>query len=59
MVDVFFAYASTDGPTVGKMAAALEKENFTVGWEIDPPPGRTMREFAMRNVEDARCVVVI
>ncbi len=59
MVDVFFAYASADGPTVGRMAAALEKENFTVGWEIDPPPGRTMREFAMRNVEDARCVVVI
>lgn len=59
MADVFISYAHEDQPFARRMVPALEAEGFSVWWDHTIPPGQSWDTFIARNIEDARCCIVL
>ena len=59
MADVFLSYSSTDRERVRPIVAALEAEGFSVWWDRSIVPGSAFESEIEREIEAARCVVVI
>ncbi|WP_395645432.1 TIR domain-containing protein [Terricaulis sp.] len=59
MADVFISYAHEDQAFARRMVPALEAEGFSVWWDHTIPPGQSWDTFIARNIEDARCCIVL
>lgn len=59
MPDVFLSYAREDESYAGRMAAALEARGWSVWWDRRLPTGEDFRSFIERQLNDARCIVVL
>lgn len=59
MSDIFISYASDDKSRVEPLAAALEREGWSVWWDRIIPAGRTFDEVIEEAVEAANCIVVV
>jgi len=59
MADVFVSYARGDRNFARKLAAALESVGLTVWWDRDIPAGAAFDSAIERELDAARCVVVL
>ena len=59
MADVFVSYARGDRNFARKLAAALESVGLTVWWDRDIPAGAASDSAIERELDAARCVVVL
>jgi hypothetical protein len=59
MADIFISYANQDRERAGRLAAALERCGWSVWWDRDIPTGQAFDETIERELEAARCVVVL
>lgn len=59
MADIFLSYASDDRERVRPLVAALEAEGLSVWWDRELHPGPSFDLEIERQIEAARCVVVV
>lgn len=59
MSDIFISYASTDRARAQQIAAALERQGWSVWWDRQIPPGKTFDQVIEEAINAARCVVVL
>ena len=59
MADVFVSYKAEDRRRVRRLVEALEEEGFSVWWDAQVGVGDQWREAIARELESARCVVVV
>jgi hypothetical protein len=59
MSDVFVSYANEDRAWAQMLARALEGRGWSIFWDRTIPIGKTWRETIGRELNEARCVVVI
>ncbi|MGJ5081906.1 TIR domain-containing protein [Bradyrhizobium sp. HKCCYLS3013] len=59
MSDVFVSYANEDRAWAEMLARALEGRGWSIFWDRTIPIGKTFRDTIGRELNEARCVVVI
>ena len=59
MADVFFSYSRADAERVQRLAAAMTAQGLSVWWDRSIPPGSTFDDVIERELDNARCVVVL
>ena len=59
MADVFVSYKAEDRRRVHPLVQALEADGVTVWWDAHIGGGDDWREQIQRNLDDAKCVVVV
>lgn len=59
MSDIFFSYAREDRSRAELLVRALQSEGWSVWWDKTIPAGQTFDEVIERNLNAARCVVVL
>src|SRR6516165_5371825 len=59
MSDIFISYASDDRPRAETFAHTLEGRGWSIFWDRTIPTGKTWRETIGRELNDARCVIVL
>ncbi len=59
MSDVFVSYKAEDRTRVRPLVEALEADGLSVWWDAHIGGGDEWRETIARNLDDARCVVVV
>jgi hypothetical protein len=59
MTDVFISYKREDRERVGRLVRALEKNSLSVWWDSSLPGGEEWRANIERELDTARCVVVV
>jgi formylglycine-generating enzyme required for sulfatase activity len=59
MADIFISYSSVDRPSAQRLAAALEREGWSVWWDRVIPPGRKFAEVIKEQLDSAGCVLVL
>src|SRR5690348_7116253 len=59
MSDIFISYASEDRPRAEMLAKALEGRGWSTFWDRTIPIGKTWRETIGRELNSARCVIVL
>lgn len=59
MTDVFISYKKEDRDRVGPIVEALRLDGFSVWWDQDIAPGAPWDETIAKQIETARCVVVV
>src|SRR6478672_7837053 len=59
MADIFISYSSEDKSTVQEIASPLEAKGWSVWWDREIPIGQKFDEVIERELQNARCVVVI
>ena len=59
MTDVFVSYKAEDRARVAPLVRALEGEGISVWWDAHIGAGDDWRETILRNLERAKCVIVI
>ncbi len=59
MSDIFLSYKSEDKPKAQIIAGALEKKGYSVWWDLVIPVGRTFDEIIEKELDAAKCVVVL
>ena len=59
MSDIFISYASEDRPRAQMLAEALERYGWSTFWDRTIPIGKTWRETIGKELNDARCVIVL
>lgn len=59
MSDIFFSYGREDRSRAELLARALQSEGWSVWWDKTIPAGQTFDEVIERNLDAARCVVVL
>lgn len=59
MADVFLSYASEDRSRIVPLVQALTAEGWSVWWDREIIPGVDWKEVIEREVDGARCVVVV
>jgi TIR domain len=59
MADVFISYANENRDTARKLAASLEARGWSVWWDRKIQAGQTFDQVIERELETARCVIVL
>ena len=59
MSDIFISYASQDRARIGALVTALETRGWSVFWDTTLLPGETWRRKITKELDDARCVIVL
>jgi ABC-type sugar transport system substrate-binding protein len=59
MSDIFISYAREDQPRAEMLAQTLEGRGWSIFWDRTIPVGKTWRETIGRELDDARCVIVL
>lgn len=59
MADVFVSYKAEDRRRVAALVAALESQDLSVWWDAHIGGGSEWREEIERNLDAARCVIVV
>ena len=59
MADVFVSYKAEDRPRVARLVEALEAEGVPVWWDARIGAGDEWRDAILRELESARCVIVV
>lgn len=59
MADVFLSYAREDQERVADLVHALVDRGWTVWWDRQIPPGARYEDVIERELQSARCVVVV
>lgn len=59
MAEVFISYSQADRPRVAAIATALEAKGHDVFWDPEIPPGESWESVIQRELEGARCVIVV
>ncbi len=59
MADVFLSYSRSDADAAAKIVHVLEAEGWTVWWDTTMRPGDQWDEVIEREINEARCVLVI
>jgi hypothetical protein len=59
MADIFLSYASGDRDSVRSVAAAIERQGWSVWWDRRILPGQNWDDLIATELEGARCVVVL
>jgi formylglycine-generating enzyme required for sulfatase activity len=59
MSDIFISYASHDRDRIRPLAEALEAHGWSVFWDATLLPGETWRRKISKELEAARCVIVM
>jgi hypothetical protein len=59
MSDIFISYNNEDRPRAQKFAEALAGRGWSVFWDRKIPTGRTWRETIGKELNGARCVIVL
>src|SRR6516165_879184 len=59
MSDIFISYASDDRPRAETFAHTLEGRGWSTFWDRTIPIGKTWRETIGRELNGARCVIVL
>ena len=59
MSDIFISYASNDRPRAETFAHTLEGRGWSTFWDRTIPTGKTWRETIGRELQGARCVIVL
>jgi serine/threonine-protein kinase len=59
MADLFVSYKAEDRPRVARLVEAIEAEGIPVWWDAHIGAGDEWRDAILRELEAARCVLVI
>lgn len=59
MADIFLSYDRNDQPQAARLAEALGEGGRTVWWDRTLPPGETFETVIHRELQAAKCVVVL
>ena len=59
MADIFISYSQADRDWVEKLARLIEKEGFTVWWDIKVLPGDEFGDLVVKEIATSKCVVVV
>jgi len=59
MADIFLSYARVDQDTARRFEAALEQCGWSVFWDHELVPGEGFRRAIERELNEARCVIVL
>jgi hypothetical protein len=59
MSDIFISYAKEDHPWAEMLAQTLKDRGWLTFWDRTIPTGKTWRETIGRELEGARCVIVL
>jgi hypothetical protein len=59
MSDIFISYAREDEPRAEMLAKTLEGRGWSIFWDRTIPIGKTWRQTIGRELNDARCVIVL
>jgi formylglycine-generating enzyme required for sulfatase activity len=59
MSDIFISYKREEQPIARKLATTLESEGWTVWWDWELRGGEYFDDVIQRQVNEARCVIVI
>ena len=59
MSDIFISYASQDRARIGRLVEALEARGWSVFWDTTLLPGETWRRKITKELDAARCVIVL
>ena len=59
MADIFISYAREDRDEASRLAAALEKRNWSVWWDREILPGKDFTAVITKELHAASCVIVI
>jgi TIR domain len=59
MADIFLSYAREDLTRAHGIAQALESHGWSVWWDRRIPPGQEFTSYIQRQLDDARCIVVL
>ena len=59
MADVFISYSRSDRPTAEVLAQAIQERGWSVWWDRKIGAGESFDRIIERELESARCVVVI
>jgi formylglycine-generating enzyme required for sulfatase activity len=57
--DIFISYASQDRARIGRLVEALEARGWSVFWDTTLLPGETWRRKITKELDAARCVIVL
>jgi hypothetical protein len=59
VADIFLSYSTEDAETTEQLAHAFEQEGWSVFWDRKIPPGQRWEDVLERELEAAKCVVVL
>ena len=59
MSDIFISYKREDKAQAARLAGAFEAEGWTVFWDRDILPGKTVDRAIAEELAAAKCVVVL
>jgi len=59
MADLFVSYKAEDRPRVARLVEALEAEGIPIWWDAHIGAGDEWRDAILRELESARCVMVV
>jgi hypothetical protein len=59
MADIFLSYAREDVARARQIAETLESRGWSVWWDRRIPPGQDFTAYIQRQLDEARCIVVL
>lgn len=59
MADVFISYKREDRKRIEPLAQALERQGYTVWWDLEILPSQKFERQIKRELDAARCVIVV
>lgn len=57
--DVFVSYSRKDLNRVEPIVRELQKQGWSVFWDLEIPPGETWRSYIKKRLDESRCVLVV
>ncbi len=57
--DIFISYARKDLKRVEPIVKELQKQGWSVFWDLEIPPGETWRSYIKKRLDESRCVLVV